>query len=66
MKKSFKVFLSFLLIAGIATLCGITTSCASSEDAPMYRSNHGTTKVIKSNYKVTGTNRKNSATYRSY
>lgn len=66
MKKSFKVFLSMLFIAGQAALCGTVTSCASSEEAPMYRTNQSTTKVIKSNYKVTGTNRKNSATYRSY
>lgn len=66
MKKSFKVFLPLLFVVGIAAMCGTVTSCASSEDAPMYRTNQNTTKVIKSNYKVTGTNRKNSATYRSY
>ncbi|MBQ9546604.1 MAG: hypothetical protein IJU90_04900 [Bacteroidales bacterium] len=66
MKKSFKVFLYMLVVAGLMSICGMTTSCASSEDAPMYRSNHSSSKVINSRLVIKGTNKNNSATYRSY
>ncbi|MBQ7279535.1 MAG: hypothetical protein IJR13_02260 [Bacteroidales bacterium] len=67
MKKYVKVFFFLLVVAGMIGLCGATSSCSSSGDAPMYRTyNHNTSKVIKSKYKVKGTNRSNSATYRSF
>ena len=66
MKKTSKVFLYMLLIAGLLSVCGATTSCASSEEAPMYRTSQSNSKVINEHYKVRGTNKNNSATYRSY
>ncbi|MBQ4377028.1 MAG: hypothetical protein II793_04985 [Bacteroidales bacterium] len=55
-----------LVVASLMGICGVTTSCASSEDAPMYRTNQSSTKVINSRLKIKGTNKTNSATYRSY
>lgn len=67
MKKYVKVFLFLLVVAGLMGLCGVATSCSSAGEAPMYRTyNHNTGKVIKSKYKVKGTNRSNSATFRSF
>ncbi|MBR1516920.1 MAG: hypothetical protein IJ620_02080 [Bacteroidales bacterium] len=66
MKKCLKVFLYMLVVAGMTAVCGVTTSCASSEDAPMYRTNYSGSKVINSKLRVKGSNKSNSATYRSY
>ena len=67
MKKFYKAFVLLLVAVGLMGVCSVCTSCASSDEAPMYRTyNHGTGKVIKQKYKVKGTNRSNSATYRSF
>lgn len=65
MKKFFKTFSVFLLVAGMCMVwCGICSSCSS--DEYMYETNKKRSKVIHSNYKVRGTNNNNSSTYRTY
>ncbi len=64
MKKTIKLFTTLLLLAGICAICGINSSCRS-QDVPMYKSTHSDSKVINQKYKVKGTNRSNSSTYRS-
>lgn len=66
MKKLAKFFVGALLLVGVVSVCGVCSSCASSDGAVMYQSNHNNSKVIKSNYKVRGNNRHNSNTYHAY
>ncbi|MBQ0015985.1 MAG: hypothetical protein KBT04_03255 [Bacteroidales bacterium] len=65
MKKMCKFFMVMALVVSVCTVCGTTVSCAT-EQANMYQTNHSSTKVINKNYRVKGTNKSNSSTYRSY
>lgn len=64
MKKIAKAFLSLLLIVGLTAVCGTATSCKSSDT--MYTTKNKRFKVINQNYKMRGTNSRNSSTYRTY
>lgn len=65
MKKSAKIFVSFLFVVGLMLMSGTFTSCKSNDTmnrTPKYK----TSKPIKHNYKIRGTNKKNGSTYHSY
>ena len=67
MKKCAKVLLSLTLVVGLMAVCGGFTSCGSSKEATMYpNKKYKSSKVVKSNISVRGTNKKNGSTYRSY
>lgn len=66
MEKALKIITSALIIAGIVTVCGTETSCKSSEGEVLYKTKHESTKTIRKNYRVKGTNERNKQTYRSY
>lgn len=68
MKTMAKFFVGVVLAALVLGACGVCTSCASSSSSGevMYQHNHNKKKVIKSNYKVKGSNRTNSNTYHAY
>lgn len=65
MKKIAKALLSLVLLVGLFGVFGATTtSCSSSEK--MYTSKKTRSKVINRNYRMRGTNSRNSSTYRTY
>lgn len=66
MKTMAKIFGGMALVLSLVCMCGVCTSCASSDGAVMNQSKHKKAKVIKSNYKVKGSNRSNSNTYHAY
>lgn len=66
MKSLVKFFSGMALVVSLVCLCGVTSSCASSDGAVMTPPSHKKAKVIKSNYKVKGSNRSNSNTYHAY
>lgn len=67
MKKCAKAFVAMALIAGLTAVCGGFSSCSSSRSATMYPTKkYKSSKVVKSNISVRGTNKKNGSTYRSY
>lgn len=66
MKTMAKFLLGVVLTVSVVFVCGVCTSCASSDGAVMHQSNHKKSKVIKSNYRVKGSNRSNSNTYHAY
>ena len=67
MKKGSKLAFSLFLVAGMMIAsCGFS-SCGSSSDATMYPAKkYKSSKTVKSNISVRGTNSKNGSTYRSY
>ena len=67
MKKGSKCFMSLILVAGLLVAsCGLG-ACDSSKNATMYPTKkYKTSKTVKSNISVRGTNSKNGSTYRSY
>ncbi|MBO4587931.1 MAG: hypothetical protein J5711_03400 [Bacteroidales bacterium] len=66
MKKFIRIMTSALVLVGMVTVCGTTTSCKTSEGEVMYKTHHENTKTINKNYRVKGTNERNKQTYRSY
>lgn len=67
MKKCAKALVSLVLVVGLMAVCGGFTSCKSSSSATMYPTKkYNSSKVVKSNISVRGTNKKNGSTYRSY
>ena len=64
MKRAIKALTSLALVAGLLCVCGVSSSCKSSDT--MYAPKKQNGKVIKRNYKVKGNNQRNSATYRTY
>lgn len=67
MKKRSKVSVALFLVVGMMIAsCGFS-SCGSSSDATMYPAKkYKSSKTVKSNISVRGTNSKNGSTYRSY
>lgn len=67
MKKGLKALLSLMLVAGLIGVCGGFASCGSSKSATMHpNKKYKSSKVVKSNISVRGTNKQNGSTYRSY
>ena len=67
MKKYSKHLLSLVMVLAIIMLCGVTAGCKSSKSATMYpNKKYKSSKVVKSNISVRGTNKENGSTYRSY
>lgn len=67
MKKYAKFLISIVLIVGLMGVCGGFASCKSSKSATMYPTKkYKSSKTVKSNISVRGTNSKNGSTYRSY
>ncbi|MDY6289107.1 MAG: hypothetical protein SPM02_06615 [Bacteroidales bacterium] len=67
MKKCAKAFISLVLVVGLMGVMGGLTSCSSSRSATMYPTKkYKSSKVVKSNISVRGTNKKNGSTYHSY
>lgn len=67
MKKISKRLLSLLLVAGLLVAGCSLVSCNSSKNATMHpNKKYSSSKVVKSNISVRGTNKKNGSTYRSY
>ena len=67
MKKGLKALLSLMFVAGLIGVCGGFTSCGGSKSATMYpNKKYKSSKVVKSNISVRGTNKQNGSTYRSY
>lgn len=67
MKKCAKVLVSLALVVGMMAVSGAFASCQSSKSATMYPTKkYKSSKVVKSNISVRGTNKKNGSTYRSY
>lgn len=66
MKTMVKFLSGMALVVSLVCMCGLFSSCASSDGAVMYQPNHKKAKVVKSNYKVKGNNRTNSNTYHAY
>lgn len=65
MKKRANILVSFLFVIGLMMMGCCFTSCKSHETmnrTPKYK----TSKPIKDNYKIRGTNKKNGSTYHSY
>ena len=61
------VALCLVMVMAIIMLCGITAGCKSSKSATMYpNKKYKSSKVVKSNISVRGTNKENGSTYRSY
>ena len=67
MKKGSKLAFSLFLVAGMMIAsCGLG-ACGSSKSATMYPTKkYKTSKTVKKNISVRGTNAKNGSTYRSY
>lgn len=65
MKKALRIVMIFLVLFGLAGVCGTVTSCKSSKES-MYSSKKKTAKKINRNYKVRGNNQRNSSTYHTY
>ncbi|MBQ6069935.1 MAG: hypothetical protein IJK84_10575 [Bacteroidales bacterium] len=66
-RKSSKLFVTLLLVAGMLTASCALGACSSSKNATMYPTKkYKTSKTVKSNISVRGTNAKNGSTYRSY
>ena len=55
-----------MVVIGMLAFCGTVSSCKSSEGEVMYQTHHQSTKTIKQNYRIKGTNERNKQTYRSY
>lgn len=67
MKKCAKVFVSLLLLVGLFGITGALTSCKSNDGVYMHSpKKYKSSKTIKDNYSVKGTNKKNGSTYHSY
>ncbi len=66
MKTLVKFFGGMALVVAMVCVCGVCTSCESSDGAVMNTPKHKKAKVVKSNYKVKGNNRTNSNTYHAY
>jgi hypothetical protein len=67
MKKGLKALLSLMLVAGLIGVCGGFTSGAGYKSATMDpNKKYKSSKVVKSNISVRGTNKQNGSTYRSY
>lgn len=65
MKKAIiKVLSVVLIVSGMMGVCGVTTSCKSSDK--MYTSQQSRSTVVNKNYKVRGNNKNNKSTYRTY
>ena len=67
MKKGSKFIMSLFLVAGLMVAsCGLS-ACGSSKNATMNTpKKYKTSKTVKKNISVRGTNSKNGSTYRSY
>ena len=67
MKKGSKLVFSLFLVVGmLIASCGLG-ACGSSKNATMYPTKkYKTSKTVKKNISVRGTNAKNGSTYRSY
>ena len=65
MKKALRIVMALVMVIGLVGVCGSVTSCKSSNET-MYSSKKKTAKKINRNYKVRGTNQRNSSTYHSY
>ena len=67
MKKGSKFIMSLFLVAGLRVAsCGVG-ACGSSKSATMYPTKkYKSSKTVKRNISVRGTNTKNGSTYRSY
>ena len=63
MRPMKKILVTFALALAVVAFCSMTVSCASSDGAVMNQNKHKKSSVIKSNYKVKGSNRYNSNTY---
>lgn len=63
-RKVAKMLSVGLLVAGLMSVCCLTTSCKSSNN--MYANKTKSSKVVNKNYKVHGNNKKNGSTYRTY
>lgn len=66
MKKCSKAIVSLLLVVGLVCLGGAFVSCKSSEQTMYPAKKYSSTKTVKKNISVRGTNKKNGSTYRSY
>ena len=67
MKKALKAVTTLLLIIGIISVSCAVTSCATSTSANRASYNRPSNNhVVKRNYKVKGTQKRNNATYRTY
>lgn len=65
MKKRANILVSFLFVLGLLMM-GSLTSCKSSSPTMNPTPKYKTSKPIKDNYKIRGTNKKNGSTYHSY
>ncbi|MCQ2295227.1 MAG: hypothetical protein MJZ67_06190 [Bacteroidales bacterium] len=68
MKKYAKILVSLLVIVCLAGISTAFTSCSSSKKSTtMYPTKkYKSSKPIKDNYSIRGTNKKNGSTYHSY
>ncbi|MCQ2273865.1 MAG: hypothetical protein MJZ86_03620 [Bacteroidales bacterium] len=66
MKKSAKLFVSLLFVVGLMLMSSVVVSCGSSTTTMNPNPKYKTSKPIKDNYKIRGTNKKNGSTYHSY
>ena len=67
MKKYAKLLCSVILAVGLLGVTSAFTSCKSSQSSPMYPTKkYSSSKTVKSNISVRGTNKKNGSTYHSY
>ena len=67
MRKYAKILVSMLLIVCVAGMTTTFTSCKSHKSATMYpQKKYKSSKPIKDNYTIRGTNKKNGSTYHSY
>ena len=67
MKKCVKVFVSLLLLVGLLGITDALSSCKSNNGVYMNSpKKYKSSKTIKNNYSVKGTNKKNGSTYHSY
>lgn len=64
MKKVVKALTTLLLIVGLTAVCGVNSSCKSSDT--MYTTKSKKSKVINRHYKMRGDNQRNNSTYRTY
>ena len=67
MKKGSKFIMSLFLVAGLMVASYGLGACGSSKNATMYPTKkYKSSKTVKQNISVRGTNSKNGSTYRSY
>lgn len=67
MKKYAKILVSMLVLVCLAGISTTFTSCKSSKSTTMYPTKkYKSSKPIKDNYTIRGTNKKNGSTYHSY